>query len=547
MPLNKPLLFYTFYGALFSTLFFIWSCASVQKPQGGPRDKTPPKILRATPADKTKKFDAKQIVLDFDEYFKLNNQYQEISISPAQERQPEYRIKQKSLVINLKDTLRKNTTYVISFGKAIGDVNENNVLKNFTYVFTTGTEIDSLKISGRVINAETQEPEKETTVFIFTAKQDSLMFGKKKPSYYSTTDTSGRFEISNLHANTYRIYALKEASPNRIFDNENELIAILPKDIQLKIDTANIQLTLFKPIAGNFRVIDRKIDADGKLSFMFNKGIANPGLQIIQNDALNSQKLVEFSRSADSARLYLRNMDFDSIKVAILSGSTALDTITLRKGKRETYKRSLAISSTASNGLLNPKGNLVLTSNFPIESTNEAQITLAEDSVPKYNISLEKDTSNLRTYTLKYPWKTGKRYDLVLNEGAFIDMYGNKNKKTNISFQVNKEENYSTMIYNVTLPDTSKRYLFELLNAEKKPIKTVSINRSQKLPFVGYGIGKYRVRVIYDLNKNGKWDTGDIKKRTLPEPIWYYNKEITLRANWELNENIDVPIPATNP
>jgi hypothetical protein len=546
MASNKKLLFYTYCGALFSTLFFIFSCASVQKPQGGPRDKTPPKLLRATPADKTKRFDAKQIVLEFDEYFKLNNQYQEISISPAQERQPEYRIKQKSLVINLKDTLRKNTTYVISFGKAIGDVNENNILKNFTYVFTTGTEIDSLNISGQVINSETQEPEKEATVFIFTAKEDSILFGKKKPSYYSTTDTAGRFKISNLHANTYRIYALKEASPNRIFDNENELIAILPKNIQLKKDTANIQLTLFKPIPAKFRIIDRKIDADGKLSFTFNKGIANAALRIIQNEALNSQKLVEFSRSADSARLYLRNMDFDSIKVAILSGNTALDTVTLRKGRRETYKRSLAINSTASTGSLNPKGSLILTANFPIESSNEAQITLAEDSVPKYGISLEKDTSNLKSYTLKYPWKTGKHYDLVLNESAFIDIYGNKNRQTKISFQVNKEENYSTMIYNVTLPDTSKRYLFELLNAEKKPIKTVSINRSQKVSFAGYAIGKYRVRVIYDLNKNGKWDTGNIKNRTLPEPIWYYNKEITLRANWELNENVDVPKPATN-
>ncbi|MEX8549294.1 MAG: Ig-like domain-containing protein [Mucilaginibacter sp.] len=547
MASNKTSFFYSCYGAFFSTLFFIYSCASVQKPQGGPRDKTPPKLLKATPENKSKRFVAKQIVLDFDEYFKLNNQYQEITISPAQEKLPEFRIRQKSLVINLKDSLRKNTTYVISFGKAIGDVNENNILKNFTYVFTTGTEIDSLSISGKVINSETQLPEKEVTAFIFTAKQDSALFGKKKPSYYATTDTAGNFKISNLHANTYRIYAIKEASPNRILDNENELIALLPKDIQLRKDTANILLTLFKPIPAKFRVIDRKIDADGKLSFTFNKGIERPELRIIQNENLNAQKIVEFSRTADSARLYLRDMGFDSIKVAILSGSKALDTVTLRKGKRETFKRNLSISNTATGGLLKPKTNLQLTANYPIESTNEAQITLAEDSVPKYGITLDKDTSLLRSYVLKYPWKAGKHYDVVLNEGTFIDIYGNKNRKTNISFQLNKDENYGSMVYKVVLPDTSKAYIFELLNFDKKPIKSIHINRNQSLSFNNYAIAKYYVRIIYDLNKNGKWDTGNIKNRTLPEPIWYYNKEFSLRANWEMNETIEVPKPVTNP
>jgi len=532
--------------AVFISIISLFGCASVQKPQGGPRDKTPPKLLKATPANKTKKIDAKQIVLDFDEYFKLNNQYQEISISPAQEKQPEYRIRQKSLVIDLKDSLHKNTTYVISFGKAIGDVNENNILKNFTYVFTTGNEIDSLSIAGKVINSETQEPEKEATVFIFTSKQDSTLFGKKKPAYYSTTDSSGNFKISNLHANNYRIYALKEASPNRIYDNDNELIALLPKDVQLKKDTSGILLTLFKQVPQKFRVIERKIDPDGKLFFTFNKGVEQPSLRIVQNENLNNQKIVEFNKEADTARLYLRNMEFDSVKVAILSNNKALDTVVLRKGKREIYKRNLTISNNLTGGLLKPKTDLQLAVNFPIESTNEAQIVLNEDSVPKYGLSLEKDTSNLRRYTLKYPWKAGKHYDLLLNEGSFIDLFDNKNKKTTISFQLNKEENYSTMIFNVILPDTTKAYIFELLNSERKPIRSIKINRSQKLTFSGYSIRKYHVRMIYDINRNGKWDTGNLKSRTLPEPIWYYNKELSLRANWEMNEQIDVPKPAIN-
>ncbi|MGI4022679.1 MAG: Ig-like domain-containing domain [Janthinobacterium lividum] len=533
--------------AFFTLLISIFGCASVQKPQGGARDRIAPKLLKATPGDKTKMFSAKQIQLDFDEYFKLNNQYQEITISPTQEKQPEYRIKQKSLVINLKDSLQKNTTYVINFGKAIGDVNENNILKNFSYVFTTGNEIDSLSISGKVINAETQEPEKEATVFIFTSKQDSALFGKKKPAYYSITDSSGNFRINNLHANTYKIYALKEVSPNRIYDNDNELIAVLPKNIQLKKDTNNILLTLFSQVPQRFRVVERKIEQDGKLFFSFNKSIAQPELRILQNETLNAQKIVEFNKQADTARLYLRNMDFDSINVAILSANKALDTITLRKGKKETFKRNLAISNNLSGGTLKPKTDLHLISNFPVESTNEAQLVLSEDSVPKYGFTLEKDTSSLRTYTFKYPWKADKNYQVLMNEGTFIDIYGNKNKKTTVSFRLNKEENYSTMIFDVNAPDTAKTYLFQLLNADRKVIKSMRFNRNGKLTFSNYSIGKYRVRVVYDLNRNGIWDTGNLKNRTLPEPIWYYSKELSLRANWEMNETIVVPKSATSP
>ena len=546
MAFKKNLLPCLHLSAVFTTIILAFGCASIQKPQGGPRDKTPPKLLTATPANKTRHFDAKEIVLNFDEYFKLNNQYQEISVSPTQEKQPEYRIKQKSLVISLKDSLRKNTTYVFSFGKAIGDVNENNILQNFTYVFTTGNEIDSLSISGKVINSETQEPEKEATVFIFTAKEDPLLFGKKKPSYYSVTDTAGNFKISNLHANIYKIYALKEASPNRIFDNDNELIGILSKNINLKKDTSGIQLELFKAVPQKFRVAERKIDADGKLFFSFNKGIPQPEIRILQNENLDKQKVVEFNKTDDSARVYLRDMSFDSVKVAILSAGKPLDTLTLRRGKRDTYKRSLSITNNAG-GLLKPKTGLTLTANFPIESTNEAQIVLNEDSIPKYGFSLEKDTAKLNSYTLKYPWKTGKHYDVILNEGAFIDIFGNKNKKTTVAFQLNTDENYGSMVFAVNILDPTKNYLLELLSAEKKVIKTVPIQKSGKVTFSDYAIGKYRVRIIYDLNKNGKWDTGDLKTRTQPEPIWYFNKELSLRANWEMNETIDVPKLATTP
>ncbi|MDP9047514.1 MAG: Ig-like domain-containing protein, partial [Bacteroidota bacterium] len=186
----------------------------------------------------TRNFKGKEIRLEFDEFFKLPNQYQEITMSPTPAKLPEYAIRKKTIVITLKDSLEKNTTYVINFGKAIQDVNESNILKNFTYVFSTGSHIDSLSISGSVINTLTQEREKDATIMLFTLKQDSLLFGKKKPTIYAATDTAGNFTLNNLHPDNYRIYALKETQPNKIYDNDNELIAFNKNVLHLTKDTA---------------------------------------------------------------------------------------------------------------------------------------------------------------------------------------------------------------------------------------------------------------------------------------------------------------------
>ncbi|MDB5154983.1 MAG: hypothetical protein JWR54_3734, partial [Mucilaginibacter sp.] len=186
MRLNKKTTFLLQKLLLFVITLALFSCASQQKPQGGPRDRTPPKLLKATPPNMTRNFSAKQIRIDFDEYFTLKNPFQEINISPSMEKLPTYKVSKKSIVIDFKDSLQKNTTYVINFGKAIADLNEGNVLPNFTYVFSTGPHIDSLSVSGNVQNLLTKEKEKDVTVMLFPVKQDTL-FGKKKPTIFAST------------------------------------------------------------------------------------------------------------------------------------------------------------------------------------------------------------------------------------------------------------------------------------------------------------------------------------------------------------------------
>ncbi|MDB5126674.1 Ig-like domain-containing domain [Mucilaginibacter sp.] len=529
-------------------ILLVYGCASIQKPQGGPRDLTPPKLLKATPENMTRNFAATEIKLEFDEFFKLSNQYQEISISPAQEKQAEYKIGRKTLTIDFKDTLQKNTTYVINFGKAIQDVNESNTLTNFTYVFSTGPHIDSLSMSGTVINSTTQEKEKEATVMIFPIKQDSLLFGKKKPAIFTTTDSSGNFSLNNLHDGEYRIYALKEPSPNKIFDNDKELIAFSKKSIILNKDTSNIKLSLFQQIPEKFRLSEKKFTPDGILSLVFNKRLNNPSLKVIYPPALDNQKIYEISKTKDTALVFMRNMDFDSLRVAIYDNNKPVDTIYQLKGRKESFVRVLSFKYGINrDNRLKPNTDLRVTANLPIESFENGLIALSQDSVNVTNFTIQKDTSNTRSVLIKYRWRVGSKYQLVLNEAAFTDIYGDKNKRTGINFEADKPENYSQLTLQVTVPDSSKRYVVELMDEAKTIVRSDPISKSTSIVYKNYLTGKYRVRIIYDDNRNGRWDSGNVRQKSQPENIWLYEKEITLRPNWEAEEPITIPKEVVNP
>ncbi|WP_183561665.1 Ig-like domain-containing protein [Mucilaginibacter sp. SP1R1] len=542
--LNKKQVNYYNFIPHFIAFLLLFGCAAQQPPQGGPRDLTPPKLVKATPANKTRNFAAKEIDLEFDEFIKLTNQYQEISMSPAMEKQPEYISNKRSLKIKFKDTLQKNTTYVINFGKSIQDVNEGNVLKNFTYVFSTGSHIDSLSMSGTVTNTLTQEKEKDVTVMLFPLKQDSLLFGKKKPSIYTTTDSSGNFSLNNLHENDYRIYALKETAPNKIFDNDQELIAFLKKPIHLQTDTSNIQLNLFKQLPEKFRFSEKRFDTDGKMLFVFNKPLNNPSIKVIFPADIDRQKQVDFSKTKDTASVYLHNMNFDSVRVVVFDNGKPIDTTSLLKGKKETFQRTLTFQyNLNNNNLLKPGNDLKLTASLPIENFDNSQVTLNEDSVAVglSDYTIQKDTGNFKNLTIKYRWRQGSKYELIFNEGAFASVYGDKNKRLSRRFQLDKTENYSTLTLKVTLPDTGKAYVVQLLNEHKDVLQSNPVTKNTSIVYKNYLTGKYMFRVIYDENKNGKWDSGNVHQKRQPENTWLSDKLITLRPNWEAEEAITVP------
>lgn len=200
------------------------SCAKMGQPDGGWYDETPPVIVRTTPQDKGVNVKQKKISIYFDEYIKVDNPTEKVVISPPQIEQAEIAASGKKIVVELKDTLKPNTTYTVDFSDAITDNNENNPLGNYTYTFSTGDHIDTMEVAGYVLDAQSLEPIKGILVGLYSNLSDTI-FTKEPMLRVSRTDSRGKFVIKGVAHGDYRIYALQDADNNYIFNQKSEQIA----------------------------------------------------------------------------------------------------------------------------------------------------------------------------------------------------------------------------------------------------------------------------------------------------------------------------------
>jgi len=522
----------------------IFGCASPQPVTGGPQDRTPPKVVRMSPKNLTRNFVAKKVEIEFDEYFKIQNETKEFNISPELEKAPILKIKKKVLEITLPDTLEKNTTYTLNFGKAIADINESNIIKNLTYVFSTGNEIDSLTLSGKVTNALTGDLEKEATVFILPVERDTL-FGKRRPSIYTLSDSAGNYKLNNLRKGTYKVYALKEAtgSGDKIYQQTSDEVGFIKDPIVIDKNTDNVNLQVFKEKAADFRVLERKINSDGSILLSFSQQLKKPSLTITDPAAIDAGKRVLFNPTNDSVRLWLNDLSFDSVKVAVRDDGKLLQTINLTKGKKDTYTRDMTPIDNAATGKLNPFQTYTLTFPLPVTGADATKITFLDDSIKRTNFELVRDSVNFLKYYIKFPWKAKRSYDLKFAPGAFTGIFDSKNKEFTKKFTLDGTENYGSRTLTITVPDTTKSYIIEFINEKKSPVKQYVISKNAKIVLSNFPAGKYFIRVIYDDNKNGIWDTGNVKAGVQPEKIWYSPEEQSLRANWEVENNLTIPPP----
>lgn len=523
--------------------FTFFHCANMQRPTGGPKDSIPPVLLGEVPENLTRNFTAKEIVLSFDEFIKLNNQFKEFSISPDVEKQPEYKVRKKNLHIILPDSLEENTTYTINFGKGLVDYNEGNPIENYTYVFATGPELDSLTISGSVKNAYTkvfdEKEDKDVRVLLIPTRQDTI-FGKRKANIFTSVDTSGNFQFRNLREDTYHIYALKEQNNDRIYNNPDELLGFLSDSIVLDKDISDIHIEYSKGKPEQHRTIEKKIEKDGTILLTYNQQLDNPELRVIDPVNLDNNKIVRFTRNNDSTYVFLENLEFDSIKFELKNDLSILDTILIRRGKNDKYEKEIILNININNKVDRVK-HITFTSKIPIAAVDKNKILILEDSVSRRNFQLQQDSVKKNLYHIRYNWKAKQNYELVIQENAVTSPFDHTQKELKRSFTLDDTDNYGDILFTINGLTSDIDYVIQLIDETKKNIyDSRTIRNENKVSYLKYPGAKYSIRIFEDRNGNGRWDGANYFTKTQAEPIWYLDKTFTIRANWEQNETLDV-------
>lgn len=217
-------------------------CANIVPPQGGPRDTIPPVLLKASPADSSRNFKGNKLVFTFDEFVDVQDIQNNLLVSPLARITPSVDARLREITVKIKDSLEANTTYSFDFGKAIKDINEGNVMKDFRFTFSTGPYIDSLELQGTVLIAETAKPDSTLLVILHTSKNDSAVV-KEKPKYAARLDNQGRFHFKNLPPQTFYLYALKDDGGMKRYMNDKQLFAFA--DAPVTIGEKNDSLVLY--------------------------------------------------------------------------------------------------------------------------------------------------------------------------------------------------------------------------------------------------------------------------------------------------------------
>lgn len=297
-------------------------------PDGGPYDETPPRIVAMSPAIGQTNVGTRKVTLSFNEFIKLENPSEKITISPPQIAMPSIKTSGKRITVELHDSLKPDATYTIDFSDAIEDNNEGNPMGNFTYFFSTGSELDTLEVSGHVLAAADLEPVKGILVGLHSDTTDSA-FRTKPFERVARTDSRGHFSIKGVAQGTYRIFALKDMDGDFRFSQKGEMVAfgkerVVPSavlDIRhdtLWTDTVRYDTVLARPFT-HFLPDDLTLLA-------FTESDQPRHLLKTQRDVPEWFKIY-FTAPSDSLPR-LRGLDFDARKALLASASKGNDTLT---------------------------------------------------------------------------------------------------------------------------------------------------------------------------------------------------------------------------
>lgn len=517
---------------LFVVASILFSCAQIVPLTGGDQDLTPPKEVESFPKNGSIYFADKTITIEFDEYIQLTNLSSQLIISPLMETVPEVSIKGKKLIIKLNTALEENTTYSLNFGNAITDITENNVFPNYKYVFSTGSFIDSLSYSGKIVNAFDLIEKEKIYVLLYDQLEDSIPL-KEKPRYVAISDKDGNFSITNIAEGTYKVFVIKDINSNYLFDLPNEEIGFKNEVIKLSENSGNNLIYLFEEENKVQFVAKTEHKRFGVISIILNAPTTNliiTPLNKIVDEKVENWSLIEKNKTGDSLTIWLvPNLGLENLVLELKDGETVIDTVDIALIDQKKFKDSLTIVTTNIGGNFDLNKNIMLTMNRPYVSYEKDSIKLYEDSILVTTTSFS-DVS-LRQFELAYDFKENTPYQLYIAANTFEDLLGLKNDTINLSFKTKQLADYGTILLNIE-PNFTEAYILQLFN-NKKLVDERIFNGAEKIDYKYLNPGAYQLKLIIDNNSDKKWTTGNYLNHTQPEKVIYYEKEIIIKSNWD--------------
>uniref|UniRef100_UPI0039C23B69 Ig-like domain-containing protein n=2 Tax=Bacteroides TaxID=816 RepID=UPI0039C23B69 len=581
--------------AVVTVIAALYSCASIGRPDGGPLDETPPRFIGSTPAAGALNNTKTKVSLSFDEFIKLEKANEKVVISPPQVQQPEIKASGKKISVNLLDSLKPNTTYTIDFSDAIVDNNEGNPLGNFAFTFSTGSAIDTMEVSGTLLEASNLEPVKGMLVGMHSNLSDTA-FTKLPFDRVARTDSRGHFTIRGVAPGKYRIFGLMDADQNFAFSQKSEALAfndslVIPRwEERIRQDTTWVDSLTIDT------VVERKYTyylPDNVILRSFKEDLFSQYL--VKNERLTPEKFtLYFAAKADTLPV-LKGLNFDERDAFIIEKNLTNDTIhywvkdsllykqdTLSLSLNYLYTDTLnqlvprtdtlnLVAKTVKKAVDEPKKKkkkkgeeeepeptkflhvstyipstmdvydyISLSFDEPIVSFDSAAIhlkqkvdTLWED----ISFTFEQDSLNLRKYNLYYEWEPTREYEFSVDSTAFHGIYGLFTDKIKQNIKVRSLEEYGAIYFNVSGCDSIA--FVELLDTQDKVVRKVPVVNGQA-DFYFLNPGKYCARLINDTNGNGVWDSGEYETKRQPEMVYYYPQILEPKANWEVEQTWDV-------
>lgn len=590
---NSKSLYYIF---IIIAAAVMYSCANIGNPSGGPIDKTPPIFMRSNPTPNAVNVKDRKIEIFFDEIVTLKDPSTKIIVSPAQTEMPRMSALGRKVTVELVDSLLPNTTYTIDFSNSIQDNNEGNAIDNFAFAFSTGSVIDSMRVSGYVLDSRTLEPMQSVVVGLQSNLADSA-FHKEKLQRVALTNDRGQFTIRNVSPGSYHIFALKDLDRDYKFGNPTEDIAFLDSIIVPsigsreaadtvyndlnEIDTImratrpayfpnDILLSMFNEdrksqyLANNLRVDSTRIS----LTFAAASDTL-PSLSIVgRNDVPDQWYTLERSQTNDTLTYWIRPphlVSADTLIVATtylrtdtasnLSWGTDTLKFTFQRQKAKKKKKNEETDSLEqirfmelhplANGTQEVYAPLLLQTGTPIERYSREAFHLQrklQNDTTFYpaeikSIALRDSTLNRRDLMLKVDWEPGAAYTLAVDSLAMTDIYGLQTKPLKVDFNVRKMEEYGNIVFNI--PAVRDSAIVELLDGTEKIVLRAPV-KSHRAELLNLLPGKYYARLFIDRNGNGKYDTGNYDMHLQPEETVYYPGAINLKKNWDVEQTWDI-------